>query len=244
MKKQSNPSRALKSSVKINKSRWAAYTMAGAATALVGARSADGTIIYSGLINQHFDAAPGPLPGSLHTFQLDQPGDYFILQHVRHQPDPAIGSAVFGLVGILSAGFVGLATVVGGKTYAYASKLAFGQHISAGHFLAATASFPGYLAAGHGFPNSQWLNAGTGFIGFKFNGGAGVQYGWARVTMDSGLPDLGHTFTLVDYAFGDPGQQILTGQTSVPESGSSLGLLALGAVGVLALRRKWAVVAN
>jgi hypothetical protein len=91
------------------------------------------------------------------------------------------------------------------------------------------------MAAGAGFVLSQWRTAGTGFLAFKFNLGAGVQYGWARVTMDSGTPL--NNFTLVDYAYASPGQSIMTGQTAVPEAGS-LGLLALGAVGLLAWRKQ------
>lgn len=89
--------------------------------------------------------------------------------------------------------------------------------------------------------NAQWLDGGTGFVGFTFNSGAGPQYGWARVTFDgAGVPPNGfkYNFTLVDYAFGGVGDRVKAGQ--VPDSGSSLGLLALGCVGILACRRSGA----
>ena len=90
----------------------------------------------------------------------------------------------------------------------------------------------GTLAFASGYGNSQWLGAGTGFIAFRFNGGSGIEYGWARITMD-GAPN--NTFTLVDYAWGDIGDAITAGQ--IPEPGS-LGLLALGGAGLLAWRKR------
>jgi hypothetical protein len=53
--------------------------------------------------------------------------------------------------------------------------------------------------------------------------------------MDEGAP--GNSFTLVDYAWADSGTTIFTGQTAVPEPGT-LGLLAVGAVGLLLWRRQ------
>ena len=87
------------------------------------------------------------------------------------------------------------------------------------------------MAYVYGYGNDQWLDQGTGFIGFRFNAGSGLQYGWIRVTMD-GSPD--NTFTVVDYAWADPGDMVAAGQ--VPEPGS-LGLLALGGVGLVAWRK-------
>jgi hypothetical protein len=89
------------------------------------------------------------------------------------------------------------------------------------------------LAYGGGYVHSQWLSKGTGFVGFRFNGGAGIEYGWARLTMLAGAPD--NSFLLVDYAWADPGTAIVTGQ--IPEPGS-LGLLAIGAAGLLLWRRQ------
>ncbi len=85
-----------------------------------------------------------------------------------------------------------------------------------------------------GYGNDQFLNPGIGFLGIKFNIGAGTQYGWVRVNM-VGAPD--NAYTIVDYAYADAGDTIKAGQTAVPEPGL-LGMLALGAVGVSFWRRK------
>jgi hypothetical protein len=87
----------------------------------------------------------------------------------------------------------------------------------------------------------QGMHRGIGFIGFRFNNGAGVQYGWARIKI-SGVPH--YDFVLLDYAYADPGERLTAGQTlentsseeQAPDQGS-LGGLALGAVGLLAWRK-------
>ena len=50
----------------------------------------------------------------------------------------------------------------------------------------------------------------------------------------AGRPGTGGTYVLDDYAFGSPGEAITAGQTPEP---ASLGLLAIGGVGVLAMCR-------
>ena len=85
-----------------------------------------------------------------------------------------------------------------------------------------------------GGPRGQFLS-GIGFVGFKFNIGAGDQYGWARLMF---YGNGANNFTLLDYAWGDVGDSITAGQTAlVPEPGS-LGLLALGGAGLLAWRKR------
>jgi LPXTG-motif cell wall-anchored protein len=83
----------------------------------------------------------------------------------------------------------------------------------------------------------QFLKRGYGLVGFKFNNGAGDQYGWLRVRM---MDRFNHMVTVIDYAYGDPGDRVLAGQTSGDSAPvlESLGGLALGAAGLLAWRRK------
>ena len=98
---------------------------------------------------------------------------------------------------------------------------------------------------GFGYSNSQWLQAGVGYLAFQFDVGNGTQYGFAELVVE-GIPDNRATF--VRYAYGDPGFGVFAGTSGgfsstcdtfhiVPEP-TSLGLLALGSSGLLAWRRK------
>ena len=183
----------------LNNSRWLAYATASAATTFVGANVAEADIHYSGPINQHFAAASSSQ--SVGYFNLGSPANRFGFAQTNF--GSGVGAAKFGIFGAVSGAFAGFSA----SGYAYISKLAFGANINAANFGAAT--IIGTMAFAYGYPNSQWLKPGTGFVGFKFNGGSGLQFGWARVTMD-GSP--GNTFTVVDYAWGDAGDTITAGQ--------------------------------
>ena len=218
----------------IPKKRWAAYAAAGAATALAGSNSAEAAIHYSGLLQVHFP----PDKNKTKTFQLDQTGDFFKLVHTSSNRASA-SEALFTMFGIGGSGFRG---PVGFDIY-YVSKLSFGQPISTGHFThGAGGGYYGIMAAGFtGGGSQQWRDPGVGFIGFRFNSGAGTQYGWARVRMGGDQKNNG--FRLIDFAYADPGEPITAGETGQnmsdeqgPDEGS-LGGLALGAAGLLAWRK-------
>jgi MYXO-CTERM domain-containing protein len=142
--------------------------------------------------------------------------------------------AAFSVFGIVSAAFRGPYL----SFYHYpVSKLPFGEHISAGSFRdVIDGNFSGVLASGRR-SYTQWADRGIGFVGFRFNSGAGTQYGWVRVGMKR-VPE--NAFKVLDYAYADPGEPIRAGQTSSDEQSpaqGSLGWLALGAVGLLAWRK-------
>jgi hypothetical protein len=235
----------------IANSRWLAYATAGAASAFTGANSAEATIHYSGRIDLPFGAKNYRSV----QFQLDQPGDSF---HLKHFDDFSgrqsySGFALFGIVGLAGASFAGFLNThtyygCGSNLVPFVSKIHRSEPISRRAF---TAAFNSGFMAGHGsicgFSWGQWLGPVHGFIGFKFNNGNGNQYGWVRIKM-WGYYTF-NCFTLLDYAYADPGEPILAGQKSstemVPEESNdvipqegSLGALALGAAGLLAWRKK------
>jgi hypothetical protein len=199
----------------INSGRWAAYATAGVATTLAG--TAEATIHYFN-VNQTFSAPPGGTVQQGFALGANATG---------------YGDARFILFGA-NASFKGISA----GPYRYPSKLASGANLSAGPFIRNRTDgmggvFFATLAFTSGFTYSQWLDPGTGFIGFRFNDGGGLQYGWIRIEMIDGAPL--NNFRLVDYAYGDVGDQLVAGQ--IPEPGS-LGLLAIGGLGLLAWRKR------
>ncbi len=107
----------------IPNARWRVYAMAGAATALTGAHSAEGNIVHSGLLDVAFNETSK-------AFQLDIPGDTIGLAHLIRTGTDTVGTARFTVKGTVSAAFRGFPSSGGG--YGYVSKLSFGQKISAG----------------------------------------------------------------------------------------------------------------
>jgi hypothetical protein len=214
-------------SASIGKTRWAGYAAAGAATALVGSQSAESAIHYSGRLNVVFDE------GLVVRFTLDQPGNFITLGHLHYT------SAYFRVYSACSCDKAMRAFYTSLNFPVMVSKLPRGENISAGTFLRTHTYSEGVLARnGYG----AWRDRGPGFIGFRFHGSGGTQYGWARVKMAG--EDRGNAFKLIDYAFADPGEPIFAGQRSSDEQPSdqapdqgSLGGLALGAAGLLAWRK-------
>lgn len=211
-------------SLNLSNSRWIAYAAAGAATSLGGAQSAEAEIHYSGVINRQFH-----YEGGLREFP--------ILHSARLRFQFYTYSWSFSIRGaMVSNNFCGSISRFDRR---YVSRLSEGAVISNCPFLPGSGSHAFLL---NSYCGGQFAKGGFGFIGFRFNNGAGVQYGWAR------LRSKGHCFSdfmLVDYAWADPGESITAGQTSsvgnqveaIPDQGS-LGLLALGGAGLIAWRKR------
>jgi hypothetical protein len=217
---------------KIPSSRWVAYASASAATALTGASSLEAEIHYSGRVDTVFP----PNENKSVAFPLEQQGNSIFFAHTVNG-----GTAdFFGVTGLRSGAFAGSYP---NFSYAYVWRLkSRDRYVSRAHFTNGGFGFGTsgtMVRADRSSQHWRWDGRGIDFVGFRFNNGSGLQYGWARVRMDGASSRF--SFTVLDYGWADPGEPIKAGQTSssgmmIPEEGS-LGGLALGAVGI-ALRRQ------
>jgi hypothetical protein len=220
----------------ISKTRWLAYATAGAATAIGTAPCLEAEIHYSGLINAHFDS-------TFHSKKFFPLAGRARLSFAR---SVTLGPFVWNYAAVSASISAGVRTA-----YVFpprrAEKFTFGQTISQGRFSRYNGSARNNLCSGYprngdfGDFYGRFKDPGEGFVGFKFNVGNGTQYGWARVRI---IRNRARTFILRDYAWADPGETITAGQT-IPSPGGvatmpaacSLGLLALGSIGLVALRK-------
>ena len=214
----------------ISSSRWTAYATAGAATALGLYAETGEAAIHHVTVNQSFGTGSSTM---INTFSLAAGANF----KMAWAPVNGGGFAGFALAAPVSTAFVGTSA----GNFRYPFKMALHQSIAAGPFAVKNGNFFATLAYGGGYVHSHWLDGGTtGYIGFKFNIGSGVEYGWAQLSLDSGPGQ--NAFTLIDYAWGDPGDVFGAGDLTVspvPEpSVFSLALLATGAFGVSALRKR------
>lgn len=213
--------------------RWTAYMAAAAASTFAGAGSSEAEIHYSGNVLVKLTGnAQASLPlsnGASLVFENIFGGSTFLQDFY------------FLMKGVISGS--------ARQDFQTASRnwltnLPAGVNVSAGRF--------GSVAGNplHGVLIGFWSDGAfappefgriRGFVGFRFNTGKGTQYGWARIQTRDDNNNRIHD-TIKDYAWGDPGDAILTGQTqslqpaNTSSVAGSLGLLALGAQGVDASR--------
>ena len=214
--------------------RWTAYTAAATATTFAAAPTAEATIHYSGLINSKIH---GQGAG---TFSLGSGAGSFIVRHfwTPYGSTSRDGNVTFQLyAGSPSVnGFFPFGRPLGGS--ASVSNLNRGDAMSTRPFVPNGGILAGNSCGCSPGIRGQFLEPGVGFVGFKFNSGLGDQYGWVRVRMRGAPWNNG---LLIDFAYGDPGERVVAGQMesdNSPPRLESLGGLALGAAGLLALRKR------
>lgn len=150
----------------------------------------------------------------------------------------------FSYVHTLSLHGIGVRGLNGAKVAANANSLAL--DLGAGASIGSNRNFKAQNVRGSGLTMGGTLAPGSligkwnglsGYLGFDFAANGKTYFGWAKMTFSQS----GKSAKITEYAYDTvAGQSIKagdTGQTSVPEPGT-LSLLALGAVGLLALRKK------
>ncbi len=226
MKAQTSRQRSINS---ISTRRWSAYMAAAAASTLAGMGSAEAEIHYSGNVNIKLtgnEQASLPLSnGASLFFENIWEGSTFVQDFYF-----SIKGAISGSAREHFAHWV--------------SNLPRGANVSAGRFTSVLGNpYRGIIFTGFSDGYFRPYYGDRGFIGFRFNTGNGVQYGWARIETRADLPHYSKCHeTIKDYAWGDPGDVILTGQKRSSQAANanpvtdSLGLLAFGARGLNASR--------
>ena len=205
----------------IRSSRWTAYASAAVASVFAGAGEAEAEIHYSGPVRHFLDA--GTHSTTLAFFDLEG-GERLLFDFGRF--GAGRGSAFAEIEGVFGDS---LRESFRDSQYGDPLELHLGDVISAGSFQPGSGHF-NLLADSH--QHGLWKGRTTGFLGFRFDLGNGLQYGWVRIRK---RPD--NSFEVVDYAWGDPGDVVTAGETrSALADKGSLGWLSLGAAGVAAWR--------
>jgi hypothetical protein len=228
MKTQRKKQRSINS---ISTGRWTAYMAAAAASTFAGAGSADAEIHYSGNVSIKLTGnaqASLPLSNGASLFFENTFGGSTFVQDFK-----------FRIVGVISGS---ARSAYSESAVVFVSNLPRGVNVSDGRFGSVAGRPVGILISN--WSDGQFTpigGSGRGFVGFRFNTGNGIQYGWARIRTRNDNNNRIHDL-IKDYAWGDPGDVILTGQTQslepakVNSVSGSLGLLAFGAQGLDAWR--------
>jgi len=178
-----------------------------------------GGALYFNVVNGSTNTEPGslgiPMPG-------ESPGEFALFNEVGVTLQKAF---VFGS----SNNKFAVSQSLGGGSNSSAARLTFdtkiGQELNFANFFSSLASNrPASVQAGH------WNALGTDYLGLEFEIGSQTDYGWAQITVNSN-----YTITLDGVAYNNSGGSIGAGETPEP---NSLLLMALGAAGLAAYRRK------
>jgi PEP-CTERM motif len=198
-----------------NKRRLAYSLAAGAAAATsAGGASAEAAIVYSGPQN----ISIGQYASQSINLDGDSFNDILLKNYVFFGGNYQGAYAYSGQFDAFKVGYL-----------TYVSALAAGAPVNSSTI---SPYFYSSMAYGAANPNAEFNNATDAYIGFSFLSFPNTYYAWMRVDVDNAAG----TFVIKDWAYQDvAGKGITTG--AVPEPGT-LGLLAAGATGLLALRRR------
>ena len=211
--------------------RLAAYaTLAGAALAAPAVPNADATIIWSGPVSINIPSTTAGVylnvvTGVFSSTPASVPG---------WDVNPFSSSALSFFNPSAPSGGVYVVNAPGGTSATLPDNLPFLT------YLISAASGFGSGAAETTGPTAFILNSSNNLAGFRFveatvNGGA-TCYGWMRISLSATTGSQPRA--IVEYAYDDSGAGILAGQIPEPSTVALLGVMAAGAVGVRAWRKR------
>jgi len=223
---------------------WPMYAVAtGSALAFATSASAS-TIVYSGPVDRAISIVSS---GALHhsagmTVNIDGHNFTFhihrTLHHIFYGGGSQRGSANMGGASVLDDNFSHSAR-----------RLAYGAQISTGEpfvgvfganqfFFHKTGYFSGIPLTS---TKGEWARSGIAFAGIRVQNG-GSDLGWIRIRLGASNATSGYVneVEVIDWAYNSAaGASITAGETGLPEPTSrAMALLALGAAGVLAWRKR------
>jgi len=213
---------------------WPIYA-AAAGSALAMATSASASIItgtYSPGSNSVQPLSLGV--SSEKSGALDFGTDHILIKAISRSIGfgPTVVLSVFGVspVGILESS---------GAYSQRARKFVSGSPISGGHY-ADSGRIVQSNFSGHNY--GQFIAGSTAFVGLAIKAGNQIDYGWLKLVFTDNSFGVAETLTAIAYGIEtDGGVPIDAGQTVevTPEPGTmALAILAAGAAGVAALRRR------
>lgn len=225
-----------KEDVKHLEKKLLAYTVAVSAVLLSAPSAEAGTVIYDNGGNGWQTVSPlGPIGGGFLAWDR--------LGTVNRGGFFGVGSVRFSYLYNPSVKMVALDVSARNGAYINPTRLNSSVIIASGNPFdpTATAAHLNYYPSPNPSTNPYgwnygWSSGSQGYLGFKFDEGGNKYFGWAEMTTHDASTISLHRLGISD----TPGEQVITGQlvgSPVPLP-PTLPLLAMGATGLLALRRR------
>lgn len=204
----------------------AAYT-AAAGAALALAASADAAIQYTA-VGQYFPIGTGTGPTFQNGYPIDFNGDtvpdFNIV--VQRSASTSQGVLAFGNRMVFDAG--------------YPAQLAAGLSVGPAQVFGSVSTLA--LAMDIGGATTfygNWLNSQQGFLGIAVPNAGSTNYAWVRLSISNDISGIPVGFTVADWAYETVADTaLMTGAIPEPSPVTGLALLAAGAAGVTAWRRR------
>ncbi|MGH9486674.1 MAG: PEP-CTERM sorting domain-containing protein [Terriglobales bacterium] len=223
--------------------KWAAYTLAAGTLLALPVIARANSIVYTPSINKTIaETSHGPSQSTSVNFSLDNGAADFALSVNATYSTSSIGEATLALIAGPGAGAEAYLanSATHGLILESGDAIGSGNEFLGGNVILADKACNSYSPCGS-------INYNGTYLGVDFTRGGDTYYGWAKFNLLVEILDHSvlASMELLSYAYNDvPGADLTAGTafnstdspSTVPEP-STLALLALGAVGLLAFRK-------